>query len=466
MIETYNKILLVRPGTNRASQFGSLLEPYGLQLETAPDIETVNRMDGLESLLFVILEPTGNIEAQAPAIGDLVLRIQQAWFIALITPETAPYEDLLRLAGIKEFLPASIPLHQFAGLIARYAEIYRLKEQNQRYRLMQECRTSYEYLIGSSLPMKALYRLIDQVARAEAPVLVTGEEGSEFIEVTRSIHERSDRCRAPFVVVDCEAVEENELERKIFGPVGNGSFADGPCPDSSAFARAGKGTIVINRIEFSSAAVQRRLLNFFHHPYFQDETSATPQPIARVMATAGNGLKERVEEGRFGRELYYRLNILHSKIPPLRERKEDIPLLVDHTLQQLSSENGKKRGPLSLTGEAMIELFKYAWPRNVDELTGIVLEAAENSKTDEIGVEQLPGELVGASAAEDNAGRVTASVPMKQAKRLFEAEYFKDLLRRTKGNMTLASRVSKVGRPYLYKKLKEHAIDPDGFRKN
>jgi len=466
MIETHNRILLVRPDERGARQLGNLLEPFGLQLETAPDIESVHKMDDLDSLLFVIIEPVGNIEAQAPAIGDLILRVQQAWFISLITAETAPYEDLLRLAGIKEFLPASIPPHQLASLLARYAEIYRLKEQNQRYRLMQECRTSYEYLIGSSLPMKALYRLIDQVSRAEAPVLVTGEKGSEFIEVARSIHERSDRCRGSFVVVDCEGVDHDDLEKQIFGPVGDGSYSEGPCPESSAFARAGKGTIVINRIEFSSHAIQRRLLNFLRNPYFQDETSATPQPIARVVATAGPTLEEKVEAGEFGRELYYRLNILHSKIPPLRERKEDIPLLVDHTLQQISAETGKKSAPLSLTGDAMIELFKYGWPLNLDELTRTVTDAARNTSTEEIGIEQLPAELIGAAVAEDNVGKVTASVPMKQAKRLFEAEYFKDLLRRTKGNMTLASRISRVGRPYLYKKLKEHEIDPDGFRKS
>jgi two-component system, NtrC family, response regulator HydG len=225
--------------------------------------------------------------------------------------------------------------------------------------------------------------------------------------------------------------------------------------------------VVINHIEESDPALQKRLLNFFHQPYFQGETLATPQPIARIVATAANDIERRVETGEFNRELYFRLNILRARIPPLRERREDIPLLAEQLLRCRTSENGSKkpRGPISLSGEALMQLFRYPWPGNIEELEASIGEAADKTRTQQINREDLPETLLKFGETEEGGAHpISGCVPMKQAKRNFEADYFKSLLQHTRGNMTLASRISKVGRPYLYKKLKEHAIEPEEFR--
>jgi DNA-binding NtrC family response regulator len=269
------------------------------------------------------------------------------------------------------------------------------------------------------------------------------------------------------IVVDCAQIARARLEQQIFGPVGVGPYASGPSSENSAFARAGKGTLVLNHIEEADASVQKRLLNFFHQPYFQGETLATAQPIARIIAAAANDVERRVEAGEFNRELYFRLNILRARIPPLRDRREDIPLLAEHYLQCRPSENGSKKakGPLSLSGEALMQFFRYPWPGNLQELETSIHDAAGRTRTQQIAREDLPETILKFDDEEEGGARpISGCVPMKQAKRNFEADYFKSLLQHTKGNMTLASRISKVGRPYLYKKLKEHAIEPEDFR--
>lgn len=467
MQDAPHQILLVMDDPRRAGALAEFIEPSGLEVFVFSSFDEVREEGLLERTAILLFDVGAKIEVLAPQVGDLTFKAPRTLVIALLAKGMENHEELLRHAGVHEFFPRGLPLHHLARILVRYSEIRRLEDQNNRYRALQESRTSFESLIGGSVAMRSLYRLIEQVSRADAPVLITGENGSEFLDVARSVHERSDRRREPMIVVDCSQTARAKLEHQIFGPVGVGPYAHGPSPDNCAFARAGKGTLVLHRIEEADPAVQKRLLNFFHQPYFQGETLATAQPIARIIATAGNEIERRVDVGEFNRELYFRLNILRVKIPPLRDRREDIPLLAEHYLQCRPSENGSKRsrGPLSLSGEALMQFFRYNWPGNLQELESSVLEAAGRSRTQQINRDDLPEAILSVDE-ETRAGAspISGCIPMKQAKRNFEAEYFRSLLQHTKGNMTLASRISKVGRPYLYKKLKEHTIEPEEFR--
>jgi DNA-binding NtrC family response regulator len=462
-----HKILLVMDDPRRASALAEFIDPSGLDVLMFDTLGEVRNFESLDRTAILVLDVGTRVDVLAPQLSDLTCKLPHALVLALLAKGMERNEELLRHAGVQEFLPRGLPLHHLARILVRFSEIRRLEEQNQRHRAMQESRTSYENLIGGSLAMRGLYRLIEQVARADAPVLITGESGSEFLDVARSIHGRSERRREPFVLVDCSQTTRGKLEQQVFGPVGGGSYPQGPSPDNSAFARAGKGTLVLHHIEESDAAVQKRLINFFQQPYFQGETLATPQPIARIVATAANDIERRVESGTFNRELYFRLNILRARVPPLRDRREDIPLLAEHFLRCLAPENGTKkpRGPLSLSGEALMQFFRYPWPGNLEELEASVHEAANKTRTQQINREDLPEALLKFGEPEEGSAHpVSGCVPMKQAKRNFEADYFKSLLQHTRGNMTMASRISKVGRPYLYKKLKEHEIEPEEFR--
>lgn len=421
---------------------------------------------------FVLLGLDDPRWIQTTQLQEIIAAAPQTRFLALLGPGTEGSEQVLRHVGFREFLLHDIPLAHLVQTMGRYRDLRRLEEQNDRFKQLLECRTCFESLLGGSAPMRALYRLIEQVSRADAPVLVTGEPGSEFSAVVHSIHQRSSRCIHPLVIVDAAEANEERQEMEIFGPAGRGSYANGPSSSGSAFARAGQGVLVLQSIEKLGSASQSRLLSFLHAPFFQGETSSSAQPVARIIVTASGDLQRMAAEGSFNRELYYRLSILQIRIPPLRERREDIPMLAEHLLQEMPGIGGpagsarKGRQTPAFSNEAMLAMFQHSWPGNMEEMRSAVAAAVQCAKGLQIELEDLAASVGRPAVPADRPASATATnVPLRLARRTFEADYFRGLLERTGGNMTMASRISKVGRPYLYKKLKEHAIDPESFRK-
>jgi DNA-binding NtrC family response regulator len=387
--------------------------------------------------------------------------------ICLLAPDLTSYDELLRQAGIQRIVPLQLKPRQLADMLMTMADLRQLENQNYRLRQMLDGRSSYENLIGGSLPMRAMYRLLDQIARTDSPVLITGEQGTEGVDVAKAIHRKSERTVQPLVVVDCLKCKDDPDGTAVFGPRGSGAYGTGPCPRVSAFAKAGKGTVVLHHVECLHIQAQKRLLDFMHRPFFQDETPGTPQPLSRIVATSCPDLLARVEDGAFLRELFYRLNILQVRVPPLRERREDIPMLAQYYLRFTEAgKNGRHNGRgISFSSRALLHLFQHDWKGNLEELRDLVEALADKANGLEIDAQDLPTPV-------QHSGDVPAELKplpytdrsLKEAKRLFETEYFKDLLKRTGGNMTLASRLSRVGRPYLYKKIREYEINPEEFR--
>jgi DNA-binding NtrC family response regulator len=382
-------------------------------------------------------------------------------------PGLTSYDELLRQAGTQRVLSLSLKPRQVADMLTTMADMRQLENQNYRLRQMLDGRSSYENLIGGSLPMRAMYRLLDQIAKTDSPVLITGEEGTESVDVAKAIHQKSERTEDPVIIVDCRKCADDPDAAPIFGPRGSGAYASGPCPRFSAFAKSGKGTVVLHRIDALHLEAQQRLLDFMHRPFFQNETAGSPHPLSRIMATSCPDLLSRVEEGTFLRELFYRLNILQVRVPPLRERREDIPMLAQYYLRfNETGKNGHASGRgVSFSSEALLSLFQYDWKGNLAELRDLIHLLAQNVNGVEIDVGDLPAHIQQQAQAPQELKPTTYSDrSLKEAKRLFETDYFKHLLKRTGGNMTLASRLSRVGRPYLYKKVREYDINPEQFR--
>lgn len=460
-------LLIVDPDQRWAKRLGFLAERSGFRVDYAQTL--ADGQHGLESFSteFAVLGMSDPTWLNTPQLKSLVASGPQTRFIALLEEPGESLEQLLKQVGFHDFLPRTMPLHQLAQILGRYGEMRKLQEQNYRYSKLLECRTSFENLIGGSAAMRALYRLIEQVSRADAPVLISGEAGSEFADVARSIHQRSGRAVHPLLMIDCQPMPPDKLELSLFGPVGRGNYALGPAPNTSAFAKAGEGVLMLGNIETMPDKLQQRLLEFLRAPFFQGETSNSAHPVARLFATTSANMPKLVQDGAFNRELFYRLNILHIRIPPLRDRREDIPMLAEHFLQEINAVNGKKnRAALSFASNVILQLFQYNWPGNLAEFSEAIRHAAEKAKALQIETENLPDAVMKNGTKSDNTEfkSTLANIPLRQAKRTFEAEYFKNLLGRTGGNMTMASRISKVGRPYLYKKIKEYQIEPDEFR--
>lgn len=449
-------------------QLSELLEPCGFAIRKARDFEEATEQAQGDPPQFMLL----GIRCESP----LPLKRLQAWMnvlpgtrvLALMDEPLETYERLLRQIGVSLVIPRRLSLRQIAAMIVQQGELLHLEHQNVELRQMLNTRMAYENLLGGSPPMRSLYRLIDQIARTDTPILITGEEGTERIEVARAIHQKSHRALYPLLVVDCAKEVEDAAATRIFGPLGEGQYSTGPSPYESVFARAGKGSVVLHRIEAIAAEAQARLLDFLHRPFFQNETPGTPQPLARLIVTAGPNLLGRVESGQFMRELFYRLNILQVRVPALRDRREDIPILAHHFLrlaiQQLKRQPAGKG--FNFSSDVILRLFQYDWPGNLSELENVIREVTEHLAGPQIELDDLPAAIRQPPVPDRKIADFNgfSNMALKEAKRLFETEYFKQLLRRTKGNMTKASRFSRVGRPYLYKKIREYGIEPDVYR--
>jgi DNA-binding NtrC family response regulator len=459
-------LLLVDRDAAFVKALGAQLQPAGFAIHVAPDMDEARSRLAVMSFDFVAVSIHGRRAIDVEALTELADAAESARLVVLLPETHESYEDALRQAGLNHVIARGLPMRQIARYLTAQGEIRHLELQNYRLRQMLDGRTGYEGLIGGSAPMRSLYKLLDQIARTDSPILVSGEDGTERVDVARAIHQKSERAAQPLIVVDCADGVQDPEGSHIFGPPGSGNFASGPNPRNSAFARAGKGTVVLHRIESLAPAAQQRLLDFLHRPFFQNETPSHAKPLARIIVTAGANLLSRVESGEFLRELFYRLNILQARVPPLHERREDIPLLAHHFLR-VAGRRAADRAPASysFSGQALLMMFEYEWPGNVEELRDVVQEIAKRTQGPIIEVNDLPAKLQSATQPAPGSklnGR--NHMPLKEAKRLFESEYFTGLLKHVHGNMTMASRYSHVGRPYLYKKIREYGLEPEEFR--
>jgi transcriptional regulator with GAF, ATPase, and Fis domain len=253
-------------------------------------------------------------------------------------------------------------------------------------------RNGYAQLIGTSVAVMDLQAEIDRVARSDAKVLITGESGTGKELVALAIHTRSPRAERPFIPVNCAGLPETLLESELFGHV-KGSFTGAYRDKPGKLEIAHEGTIFLDEIGEMTLRMQGLLLRFLETGELQKVGAdrAVGAVNVRVIAATNKNLADLIGQGQFREDLYYRLNVIHLHVPPLRERKEDIPSLIDHFLKNLlrSSTNG----PKVLSPEAYSALTDYPWPGNVRELENVIERLVVTSRLDTIGPDDLPMEI-------------------------------------------------------------------------
>ncbi|MFN7917509.1 MAG: sigma-54 dependent transcriptional regulator [Vicinamibacterales bacterium] len=247
-------------------------------------------------------------------------------------------------------------------------------------------------LIGRSAAIEQLRQLIQRVARSDAKVLVTGASGSGKELVAQMLHQGSPRAGQPFVAVNCAGLPDGLLESELFGHV-RGSFTGAYRDKPGKFEEAHRGTILLDEVGEMSLRMQGLLLRFLETGEIQKigAEDAPGRVEVRVVAATNRDLRQLAEEGRFRPDLFYRLNVIHIKVPPLRERREDVPVLAEHFLQIYTSRHGS---PLrTLSDEALAALSAYAWPGNVRELQNVVERLVLTAQQAIVGPEALPADI-------------------------------------------------------------------------
>ena len=348
-----------------------------------------------------------------------------------------------------------------------------------------------ERIVGSSRPMLEIYKLIGKVAGSDASVLVSGESGTGKELVAEAIHRASPRNPHPLIKVSCAALPETLLETELFGHE-KGSFTGAMTMRKGRFEIADKGTIFLDEIGEMTLGTQTKLLRILQEHEFERIGSNTPIKVdIRVIAATNRDLAEEVDRNRFREDLYYRLNVIHIHMPPLRDRKEDIPALVEHFLAKYRW--SADAIPTTITEEALERLVAYDWPGNVRELENAIERAVVLSRGQPITVDQLPfdsqkaprgnGRKPAASRAgeAEDAGdglepvaaggkRTDASGngaatdngegtgPFKKRVSALERRLILEALERAGGNRTRAAEELGIYRRLLYAKMREYGL--------
>ncbi len=308
-------------------------------------------------------------------------------------------------------------------------------------------------IITQSPLMLEVLDMAREVAKSSAPILITGESGTGKELLARYIHEHSPRSRGPFVAINCAALPEGLLESELFGHE-RGSFTGAVSQKKGKFELAHGGTILLDEISEMPLALQAKLLRVLQEGEIDRVGGLKPIPVdVRPIATSNQDLSERIRQGKFREDLYFRLNVVHLKLPPLREREEDIPLLAEYFLEKYSRLNGK---PVKeFAPEALEKLSKYSWPGNVRQLENVIHRAVLLARSERITAEDLILE------EEIGVGRIGAGLSLRE----MEKRLIIETLRRVGGNRTRAAKLLGVSVRTIRNKLKEYGIDGRIFAK-
>ena len=308
-------------------------------------------------------------------------------------------------------------------------------------------------LIGESVAARDIDRLIDAAAAHDCSVLVTGETGSGKELVARQIHARSQRAENRFVAINCAAIPENIIESELFGHE-KGAFTGADKAKAGLFEEAGDGTLFLDELNNAPLPLQAKLLRVLQDATFYRLGETVERKVdVRIIAATNRNIQELLEQGALREDLYYRLRVIEIDVPPLRERREDIPFLAHHFLERYAERFGKEVEGLST--EALGALMRYCWPGNVRELENAIQRTLVLGQGPEIGAESLPPEV---RDEKDPAGRAIEYIQPQTLKEL-EAFFISKTLRETCGDRSLAAKILGVDKSTLWRKIKRYGLD-------
>lgn len=356
-------------------------------------------------------------------------------------------------AGAFEYLAKPLDIEELKILVQKALEYYRLREENLTLKERLGSRFDFSRIIGEGRKMKELFDFLAQVAPSEATVLILGESGTGKELVANAIHHNSPRTQQPFVKVACAALPETLLESELFGHE-KGAFTGAIARREGRFQAAHRGTIFLDEVGEMSPAIQTKLLRVLQEREFEPVgSSRTVKVDVRVIAATNKDLGKEIKEGRFRDDLFYRLNVIPIHLPPVRERKEDIPALANHFLSLYREKNKKEIKEIS--PKALDLLIRHDWPGNIRELENCLERAVIVARGELIAPADLPPAIQNLPA-----GKEDAEIPFPAGISLQEAE--KALILKTLedagGNRSRAAEILGINRRTLQMKLKEYGM--------
>jgi len=369
--------------------------------------------------------------------------------------------------GAYDYVQKPFKPEEMVLVLRKAEERLRLLQENRRLRPGEKDARALMELLGESEPMKALHRQIRKLAPVSTTVLITGESGTGKELVARALHALSPRAAMPFVPVNCGAIPAGLIESELFGHA-RGAFTDARTAKRGLFAEADGGTVFLDEVGELPPPAQVKLLRILQEGEVRPVGENRAEKVdVRILAATLRDLGKLVERGELREDLYYRLNVVNVRMPPLRERRDDVLLLARHFLQRFNRELNREQPVEGFSAESEALLTQYAWPGNVRELENAVERAVLLSESPTVAPESLPEKLWAGERAPapppPAAGLPQAEqdLSLKRAVRALEESFIRAALKRTRGNRTRAAEVLEISHRALLYKIKEYGIDPD-----
>jgi DNA-binding NtrC family response regulator len=356
--------------------------------------------------------------------------------------------------GAYDYITKPFDIAALQEQVSKALEKKLLMQENATLRKLIEKDYQFEKIVGKSKEIREVFKIIDDVAKSNATILITGESGTGKELVARAIHNRSPRKDKLFVAVNCAAIPENLLESELFGHE-RGSFTGATERQIGKFEIANGGTLFLDEISSLPLPMQAKLLRTIQEKEIERLGAGYPTPIdVRIISATNSDLRAAIKNYKFRKDLYYRLNVIPVHLPPLKERKEDIPLLANHFLNKCNHRLGKKiKG---LKKEVLQMLIDYDWPGNVRELENLIERFVVLTKGNHIGTEHFPPEIKGEVICEPGP----QAVSLDEAVLKFEADFIKKALEKTDGKKGEAAKLLGIHRNTLInleKKIQNNA---------
>jgi two-component system response regulator HydG len=451
------KILVVDDEQSHRTMLRAVLTKEGYDISEADDGNSAVKAVEDESFDLILMdirmtdmdgiEAMGEIKKMSPSIPIIMMT-------AYASVKTAV--EALK-SGAYDYLTKPLDIDELKILIKKALEYYRLREENVFLKERLADRFNFSRIIGKSRRMKELFENLSLVAPSDATILIYGESGTGKELVANAIHQNSPRAQKPFIKVSCAALPETLLESELFGHE-RGAFTGALARKAGRFQLADGGTLFLDEVNVMSSTTQVKLLRVLQEREFEPLGSTkTIHVDIRLITATNKDLEVEVKEGRFREDLFYRLNVVPIHLPPLRDRKEDIPLLADHFFKLFQEKNKKSiKGFLPKTIDT---LMRYDWPGNIRELENVMERAILLCRGEYLSPQDLPPPFQGEQIGE----QPIVSIPPGMTLEALEKEAIIQTLEETGGNRTQTAQILGISRKTLQNKLKEYGLEEKEF---
>jgi DNA-binding NtrC family response regulator len=451
-------LLVVDPDTAVRSACAEIASGLGFAVESTGDMDQARSLlrGRAADILLVNLPPGGNLGLEL--VAEVKTLYPDTSVVAMTVSSSVSTAVEAMRCGASDYLTKPFAMDELSTVLDRAAASHNsgsiARQLRERLRLSQ----GLGAMIGRSPEMEKLYRILSKVAQSSHPVLILGESGTGKELVARTIHAYGPNAQKPFLPVDCASLAPTLIESELFGYV-KGAFTGANHAKDGLLIAAESGTVFLDEVGELPLEMQAKLLRALQEKEVRPVGATHQVPMrARIVAATNRDLAEMVEKGAFRKDLFYRLNVVNLRLPALRGRREDIPLLSAHFLDRISRERGRK---FTLNDEALRTMMGYDWPGNVRELENAVERACTMSSGPVLQLGDLPTQLQqqGLAAMAKGVAPGNGETPQVKSLAAMEREAILEAIRTLNGDKLQAAKLLGIGKTTLYRKLKEYGIE-------